>query len=71
MTDPVVRVGPPIVDGRPLVESGLVVLSCSGSGPECGELSEWESDAGPLQRQAKAHAHEHHDGLVTAEGWAR
>ena len=46
-----------------------LVLTCS----EHGELTDWLSipERHLLQRRARRHAGEHHDGDVDAEGWAR
>lgn len=52
---------------EPVLEA--LVLTCS----VCGDLTDWEDlpRRQDLQRRARRHAEEAHDGDVDAEGWAR
>lgn len=70
---PLVAVAHPTVQdyttGEPVEIPEAWELTCS----EHGTLTDWEDVPAKreLQRRARRHADEHHDGDVDAEGWAR
>lgn len=67
--DPTVSVENPVVEST--VIRDLLVVVCS----EHGEITDWSDADGDskrrLQRRARDHARDAHDGLVEAKGWAR
>lgn len=62
---------PHVLSDVRVVVDDLLHVTCS----ECGDLTDYETNDEDgrhrLQRIAKTHAEETHDGLVDAVGWAR